>query len=274
VAPGESKAEVEHLARAAGDAGVSCELLDVSRTSQEEPELASGVETSLLIPTHGFVVAQELSLALRIAGERRGAEYRAGTRVQRVSRRSGAIELHVGNGDTVTAGRVVLAAGSWSGQIEIDGVPRLPVRPVRGQLLHLECDTPLLSRIVWGARCYLVPIGPSSILVGATVEEAGFDERVTAAGVRDLLDAACDLVPRLSQATFAGVRVGLRPATPDELPIVGPSACLPGLVYATGHYRNGILLAPLTARAVADLVFDRGEEPLLRAAAPQRFGEY
>ena len=122
------------------------------------------------------------------------------------------IDIQLDN-DRVTARHVVLAAGSWSGQIAIDGVPPLPVRPVRGQLLQLAWDGPALNRIVWGSRCYLVPASAGTILVGATVEDAGFDERTTVAGVRDLLDAACDLVPRLWQATFVGARVGLRPAT-------------------------------------------------------------
>ena len=94
------------------------------------------------------------------------------------------------------------------------------------------------------------------------------------AGVRDLLDSACDLVPHLWQATFVGARAGLRPATADEMPIIGRSSKMPGLVYATGHYRNGVLLAPLTARVVADLILDNREDPLLTATAPQRFGEY
>jgi glycine oxidase len=153
-------------------------------------------------------------------------------------------------------------------------VPRLPVRPIRGQLLQLASDGPPLHRIVWGPRCYLVPISQGSILAGATSEDAGFDERTTVAGVRDLLDGACDLVPHLWQATFTGARVGLRPATADELPIIGKSSKLPGVVYATGHYRNGVLLAPLTARAVADLVLENREDPLLAATRPQRFGEY
>ena len=148
------------------------------------------------------------------------------------------------------------------------------MRPIRGQLLQLASDGPAAEPHRVGSACYLVPASSSSILVGATVEDAGFDERTTVAGVRDLLDSACDLVPHLWQATFVGARVGLRPATADEMPIIGRSTKMPGLVYATGHYRNGVLLAPLTARAVADLVLDNRDDPLLAAAAPQRFGEY
>jgi glycine oxidase len=117
-----------------------------------------------------------------------------------------------------------------------------------------------------------VPWTNGSLLVGATAEEAGFDERATVAGVRDLLDAVSELVPRAWQAGFSGVRVGLRPATPDELPMIGRSTVMDGLVYATGHYRNGILLAPLTAKLVADLLIDGREGAELELTKPQRFG--
>ena len=194
-------------------------------------------------------------------------------RARRISQSHGSVDVDLENG-RVTARQVVVAAGAWSGQIEIDGVPGLPVRPVRGQLLELAWPGPPLQRIAWGSRCYVVPSGPNTLLVGATVEEVGFDERATVGGVRELLDSACHLVPHASQATFTAVRVGLRPASPDEMPIIGRSGKIPGVVYATGHFRNGILLAPLTARLVADLVLDNREDPLLADTSPQRFGEY
>jgi glycine/D-amino acid oxidase-like deaminating enzyme len=109
--------------------------------------------------------------------------------------------------------------------------------------------------------------------VGATVEEAGFDERTTVAGVRDLLEAACALVPRVWAAGFRGARVGLRPATTDDLPVIGASRALPNLMYATGHYRNGVLLAPLTAQLVADAMLDNRIDPMLEGVRPSRFGD-
>jgi glycine oxidase len=266
--------ELQKIAAEARVAGLDCEMLDAHAARRAEPELTPDVAGGLLIKSHGFVVAGELSGALAAAAIKHGARVRVPARAQRVGRRDGRMEIHFYNDTPLTARHVVVAAGSWSGQIDFEGVPPLPVRPVRGQLLQLSCDGVALNRIVWGPRCYLVPIGEGSILVGATVEEAGFDERTTVAGVRDLLEAGCDLVPHLWQASFVGARVGLRPATADEMPIIGRSAKLPGLVYATGHYRNGVLLAPLTARAVADMVLDNRDDPLLAAAAPQRFGEY
>lgn len=167
---------------------------------------------------------------------------------------------------------VVLAAGSWAGQVAINGLPGVDVKPVRGQLLHLAWPTSQpLRHVIWGADCYIVPWLNGRVLVGATVEDAGFDERATAAGVRDLLEAGCSLVPHLWQASFAEVRVGLRPATPDGMPIVGRSTAVPGLIYATGHYRNGVLLAPLTAAIVRDIVQKESTEPPAELA-PSRLG--
>ena len=104
------------------------------------------------------------------------------------------------------------------------------------------------------------------------MEEAGFDERATVAGVRDLLDAACEIVPHTWSAGFHAARVGLRPASIDGLPIIGPSVALPNLMYATGHYRNGVLLAPLTAQLVGDAMIDNRIDPVLAAVSPSRFG--
>ena len=266
--------ELRHIAADARAAGLDCDLLDARAAHEAEPRLTPDVSAALLMKSHGFVVAADLSGALGAAAIKHGARIRVPARAERIEQHDGYLRVHLGTDAPLTAHHVVVAAGSWSGQIAIDGVPPLPVRPIRGQLLQLASDAPPLNRIVWGPRCYLVPIGHGSILVGATVEDAGFDERTTVAGVRDLLDSACDLVPNLWQASFAGARVGLRPATPDEMPIIGRSRKISGLVYATGHYRNGVLMAPLTARAVADLILDNREDPLLTPAAPQRFGEY
>ena len=164
---------------------------------------------------------------------------------------------------------VVMAAGAWGNAI--DGVRTPPLRPVRGQLLHLGWQGPPLSTIIWGPECYIVPRADGTLLVGATVEEAGFDERTTAAGVRDLLDAACELLPEGRGATFLEARAGLRPATPDELPVLGADRDAPAIVHASGHYRNGVLLAPITAKVIADLIVEGKRDACLDAFAPNRF---
>ena len=169
----------------------------------------------------------------------------------RISRSPGGVVVET-SGGTLSADAVVLAAGSWSAQLEIEGVARPPVRPVRGQLLHLAWRGTGVRRVLWGERCYMVPWPDGTLLVGATMEEVGFDERTTAAGVNGLLEAACALVPEAADAGFLSARAGLRPGSPDAMPVVGPSRAMEGLMYATGHFRNGVLLAPVTAQLVAD----------------------
>jgi glycine/D-amino acid oxidase-like deaminating enzyme len=146
------------------------------------------------------------------------------------------------------------------------------VQPIRGQLLHLRFSNPPLSHIVWGSASYLVPWDDGSLLVGATMEDVGFDESVTVEGVRQLLDGATELLPAVASAAFHDARAGLRPRTSDELPIIGASSTMRGVFYATGHFRNGVLLAPLTASMLADLVIDGRECAEMALVRPSRFG--
>jgi len=255
--------------------GVAAEWLDDSQLRDAEPLAATGARGGLLIGLHGFVGVPDLTDALAAAAMRNGATFAPDTRVVSVApAQGGRVSVETENGVS-KADCVVIASGTWTGQMRIAGVPPLGVTPVRGQLLHLTWPTTQpLRHVVWGADCYLVPWLNGRVLVGATVEDAGFDERATAAGVRDLLEAGCSLVPHLWQASFTEVRVGLRPASPDGLPIIGPSTAVPGLVYATGHYRNGVLLAPLTAAIVRDLVLGRSRDAAIETLTPARFGGF
>lgn len=248
-------------------------LLDAQTVLAEEPHLSHDVVGGLVVPLHGFVAAGELIRALAGAARRHGAQVIEGSRVRRIVAAGGDVTVETDRGP-LAGSAVVLAAGSWSGRIEIAGLPaRAPVRPVRGQLLRLSWKGPMLRRVIWSDRCYLVPWDDGTLLVGATVEEAGFDERTTVAGVRDLLESACEIAPGAWTAGFVDARAGLRPATTDLLPIIGASRVLPNLMYATAHYRNGILLAPVTAALVADAMLDNRIDPALAAMSPQRFGD-
>lgn len=253
--------------------GVPFGLLDGPAVRAEEPVLGSDAVGALLIPAHGFVGAADFTRALAAAARRHGAQLVEGSGVRRIASANGDIVVETSRGP-LTGNAVVLAAGSWSGQIDIAGAARrVPVHPVRGQLLQLAWPGSPLRRIAWGPRCYLVPWDDGTLLVGATMEETGFDERATVAGVRDLLEAACDLVPQAWNAGFAGARAGLRPASADGLPIVGPSRVIPNLLYATGHFRNGVLLAPITAQLVADVLLDNRIDRALDRLGPGRFGD-
>jgi glycine oxidase len=259
-------------AQALSKEGVDARLLDLDALREFEPLASTGARGGLLIGIHGFVSVPDLTEALALAARRKGAEFILATRVVSIQEAGGrpAVETERGS---YTPDAVVMAAGSWAGQIAIEGVKAIGIKPIRGQLLHLAWLTAQpLRRVVWGSECYIVPWRNGRVLVGATVEDAGFDERATAAGVRDLLDAACTLVPHLWKASFVEARVGLRPQSPDSLPVVGRSQVVPGLIYATGHYRNGVLLAPLTASLVKTIVAQHGEDEALASLAPSRLG--
>ncbi len=251
-------------------AGVAHSLVSATGISLLEPGIASGARAGLIVPQHGYVGVSSLMTALVGAGTRRGVTP-VTAKVEAVVTAGGRVTLTASDGDLV-CDAVVVAAGSWSGGITTGGAPPVPVRPVRGQLVQLQASPGTLQRVVWGSACYLVPWMNGTVLVGATVEDVGFDERVTDEGVRRLRADGERIVPALGSAAFVEARAGLRPATNDELPIVGPSSTMRGVFYATGHYRNGVLLAPWTASAVADLVLTGTSTSELDSVRPDRFG--
>jgi len=266
-----SAERLQETQRALDGRGVASELLDVKGVHELEPNLTGDALSGLFIPSHGFVAAEALTIALVRAARQHGAQLVEQRRVGRIFQSGPDLVVDTDRGPLQGSG-VVLAAGSWSGRIEIDGVAPVPVRPIRGQLLHLGWTGRPLRRVVWGERCYMVPWPDATVLVGATVEDAGFEERTTLAGTRDLIEAACELTPHAWTASLAAAKVGLRPACPDGLPLIGASSVMPNLMYATGHYRNGVLLAPLTAHLVADAVIENRIDPMLDCTRPQRFG--
>ena len=266
------------LARELAQARVVHRLFDKDEVREIEPDLSPSVHSALLIPSHGYVVADSLMRALVAGATRRGVVFETAVVTQVGGAATGAC-VHTSNG-RIESDSAVMAAGSWSPLIPVRAGleaassrnPHPAVRPVRGQLVRLEVERPVARHVLWGPGCYVVPLQDGGVLVGATVENVGFDDRPTAAGVRSLLNAATSWFPALENAVFAGARVGLRPGTDDELPIVGASSTMPSLFYATGHFRNGILLTPLTASLVADLVMDGHEGPGMEMMRPSRAG--
>jgi len=264
--------ELQEQARLLESAGVPHRRLCADDARALEPALSPDVRAALEIPVHGYVSPAGLIDALVAAGARLGASFTQANVL-------GVEAAGPGVSVTTDAGRIegdaaVVATGSWTAELarRADGAAALPVRPVKGQLIQLRTPEPVALRVLWGPDCYMVPRRDGSMLVGATAEDAGFDERPTVCGIRALTTAASKLVPALGDATFEAVRVGLRPVTEDELPIVGPSSLLDHVYYATGHYRNGVLLSPLTARLVADLVLDQRAGAGLEPMRPARFG--
>jgi len=237
--------------------GLGAEWLPPRRCRELEPGLTPSFNGGVHAPDEALVEPRALTAALLGALEAEGVEVRTGTGVAEALLEGERIAgLRTEGGEELRAATVVLATGAWSALAEWLPEPaRPPVRPVKGQILELRArdGAPPCERIVASERVYLVPRADGRLIVGATVEEQGFDTAVTAGGVHELLREAYRLLPDVAEMELTEATAGLRPGTPENLPRVGPSP-VPGLLWATGHYRNGILLAPLAANAIADLL--------------------
>ncbi|MCX5089704.1 glycine oxidase ThiO [Streptomyces sp. NBC_00365] len=258
--------------------GLESEWLSGRECRRLEPMLAPGVRGGLRVDGDHQIDPRRLAKALVTACERAGVEFHR-TWAERLTvvgdRAAGVVAT---GGERLAAGQVVLAAGSHSG--ELAGIPDAvlpPVRPVKGQVLRLTVPkryAPFLSRtvraVVRGSQVYLVPRENGELVVGATSEELGWDTTVTAGGVYELLRDAHELVPGITELPLTETRAGLRPGSPDNAPLLGPTA-LDGLLLATGHYRNGVLLTPVTGDVMAH-VLTTGELPEeARPFTPGRF---
>ncbi len=250
------------------------EWLSAAATRAREPRLAGKIAGALFSPQDHQVDNRKLAQALRIAAERAGVNIHEHQPVKELAVRGGQAKgVVLEDGTSVAADIVVLAAGAWSRAI--GGLPpdrRPPVRPIKGQMLALRMDPadPLLTHVLWAPGAYLVPRRDGRLIVGATVEEKGFDTTVTAGGLLALLEAAWRAIPAVEELPVDEIWVGHRPGSRDDAPILGPGP-LDGLFYATGHHRNGILLAPVTADAVARLILDEVVEPAIKPFGLERF---
>jgi glycine oxidase len=263
---------LSQLARTLAAEGIESRWVLPADFSDFEPRASGSARGALLIPTHGFVGVTALTLAAQAAAEKSGASFTIETGAIRIFSKTGdRVGVHTSSG-TLEGDRVVLAAGSWSSTITVDGADPIAVKPIRGQLIQLQTQPGAIRRVIWGPDGYLVPWPDGSVLVGSTVEDVGFDESHTPEAVEQLRAVAVSLVPSLAAATISGVRTGLRPKGPDDVPILGASQVVPGLIYATAHYRNGVLFTPLTVQLVGDLVFDRPADPAMRDLDPARVG--
>jgi glycine oxidase len=272
---GDEARELERHLALMESLGVRATRLRPSAARELEPALAPSVRLAVESPEDHSVDPRLVLRALRRACERSGVEVCEHAPVASVALHGpdGSVAgLSLRDGRRITAGQVVLAAGAWTG--EIAGLPTsacVPVRPLKGQILRLRdrAGPGLLRRVVRFEGGYIVPRGEGRYVLGATVEERGFEDLPTAGGVYELLHDARELVPGVLELQIEELSVGFRPSTPDNAPIIGPGA-VEGLVWATGHHRNGILLAPLTAELVASLLSRSGPRYL---AGHDRLGE-
>jgi glycine oxidase len=256
--------------------GLGAEWMPPRRCRQLEPGLTPSFNGGVLAEDEAAVDPRALTAALLAALVAEGVELREGTEVaEAILEGERIVGVRTDGGEELrAAGGVVLAAGAWSGDAQwLPERARPAVRPVKGQVVELrprEGGAPC-ERILASERVYLVPRDDGRLIVGATVEEQGFDSTVTAGGVHELLREAYRLLPDVAEMELVEAAAGFRPGTPDNLPRIGQGA-IEGLVLATGHHRNGILLAPLTARLISTLAAD-ADAPTIAAVDPLRCGK-
>jgi glycine oxidase len=247
--------ELERQSLLRDSLGLPTERLRGSQARDLEPALAPGIRLALHAPEDHSVDPRRVLEALRQACERAGVRVLqdAGEAAVQIDAGGAVCGLRLLDGSLVPAQTVVLAAGAWSGAVQgLSGSALPPVRPVKGQILRLrdQRGPGLVNRVLRYEGGYLVPRGDGRYVLGATVEEQGFDPSPTAGGVYELLRQAWEVVPGIAELAIEEISVSFRPGTPDNVPLIGPTE-REGLIWATGHYRNGILLMPLTAELVA-----------------------
>jgi glycine oxidase len=270
----DDQAEIGHRLEFQRQLDQPLEWLSAAATRAREPHLAGKIAGALFSPEDHQVDNRKLVQALRVAVEAAGVALHKHRPVKEILVQGGQVRgVVLDDGTTAPADMVVLAAGAWSRGI--GGLPsdrRPPVRPVKGQILALKMDAaaPLLNHVLWAPGAYLVPRRDGRLIVGGTVEEKGFDQTITAGGMLTLLEAAWRAVPAVEELPVDEIWVGHRPGSRDDAPILGRGP-LDGLFYATGHHRNGILLAPVTADAMARLILDDVTDPVIVPFGLERF---
>jgi glycine oxidase len=251
----DTKAELSTIIAVHHGLGLKAEPLRAEDARELEPALSEEVEAAVLRPEEASIDNRALTAAVLEAAQRSGAKIFPGNGARAVLREGHRCKGLVLQNETIEAQWTIIAAGCFSAAIE--GVaPYAPVRPAKGQIVALRADDVKIERVLWSEKIYLVPRNDGRIVAGATVEHAGFDKRVTAGGIEKILSAAIELAPGLANARIEETWAGLRPDSPDHLPILGPTD-LDGLLMATGHFRSGILLTPVTARLIREWITEQ-----------------
>ncbi|MBF0161285.1 MAG: glycine oxidase ThiO [Magnetococcales bacterium] len=242
------------------DRGLRVEILDRAEALRLEPALAPTLVGASYYPDDHQVDPERLARALATAASRLGCTFMSGVQALGVLREGERVVGLETDRGRLSAGAVLIAGGAWSSRLQ--GLPplRTTLKPVAGQIVQLESRPAFFRHIVYGFKGYIVPRRDGRILLGSTLEDRGFDKAVTCDGVHQITGMGMAMVPNLRHARLSQTWSGLRPASGDNLPLLGPSS-LPGLFFATGHYRNGILLTPITATVIEALL--RGDSPAL-----------
>ncbi len=249
--------------------GLPTEVLRVEEAHELEPALGRDLGAAALLANEASVDNRMLTPAVLAAAETSGARLFAECAVEDVLFTGNKCTGILAAGQRVNAGHVVIAAGCWASKLE--SVARYaPTRPVRGQMVALHSESVELGHVIRSERGYIVPRGDGLCVAGSTLENAGYEKRVTPAGIEKILGAVTEMIPALADAEIVETWSGLRPDTPDHLPSLGLTD-MEGLLIATGHYRNGILLSPVTAKVIADFITAGRASISCDAYSPMRF---
>ena len=251
--------------------GLKAEAISADDAREMEPALSEEMEAAVFRPEEGSVDNRALTAAVVGAAKRSGAEIFAGVAVRGIRREGARCTGLVIDNEVVEAQFTVIAAGSFSAEIEGAGA-YAPVTPAKGQILALRPSDAKIERVLWSENIYLVPRKDGRVIAGATIERVGFDKSLTAGGLQKLLAGAIELAPCLASARIEEIWAGLRPDSPDHLPIIGPTG-IAGLVIATGHFRSGIVLAPITARLICEWVTKQSVSTDWERFSPMRFAQ-
>lgn len=253
-------------------AGLAVEHLSAADARRAEPFVSPDVRGALLFPDDWQVENRKLLASLKRYAEINGIEIRENTQVERLLVEDGRVTGAETETDKFLADKTVLATGAWTSLIKL-GIADLPVKvePVRGQIVAFQTAKRVFQRVIYSRRGYLVPRADGRILAGSTSENIGFDKAITESAAAHLREIALEIAPSIAGLPVADQWSGLRPFAADGLPIVGEIAGLGDLFIATAHYRNGILLAPLTARIAADSLTDGTDSRYLFDFGPDRF---
>jgi glycine oxidase len=251
-------------------AGLAIERLSGEDVRKLEPALTPSVLSAVFFPLEYQVDSRKLVGAVISAAERCGVEFHPGAAVTEIIVEGRVARGVMANGERHEAARVINAAGSWAGMLGMKGRPLPTLVPVRGQIVALKTPANRLSHVIHFGHNYLVPRWDGTVLVGSTSEFVGYDKRVTATGLETLLERAQLIAPALGEAEFLEAWAGLRPATTDGLPLLGTHPEIEGLIFATGHYRNGILLTPITAKLIAESILNGRDAAQLAPFNPAR----
>lgn len=252
-------------------AGLEVEKLSSDSAKLFEPCISSDVRGALRFPLDTQVENRRLISALANANEALGVEVWTGVSVESLSIKRDRVAGIATSRGFVACEKVVAAGGAWTSQVLNEAVPNPRIEPIRGQMVSFDATPQIARHVIYSPRGYLVPRRDGRLLAGSTTEHAGFDKRVTAAGVQAIVASALEITPAIATLPLASTWAGLRPRAADGLPVLGPCAEIAGVFYATGHYRNGILLTPITAALLASAIVDDDVSPPLQIFSPNRF---